>query len=174
MKRSIMLAVAAAVFFGGQFALGADKQVALGGDKPSSEKQLRFNLRLLEGDPLGSPEAGTVKVLTKPLLIACENQPFSFDCGTLVPVTHDGGVQYVKTGQTVKGKPSAVKDGKIDLDVTFSNTTFKGNPEHFQLQTESTRTTTSLRLGEMVKLRCGKGSADKQTWVELSVEEIKP
>jgi hypothetical protein len=45
--------------------------------------------------------------------------------------------------------------------------------DHIQLHSESMRTITTVRLGEVVQLRWGKGSADRQAWVDLSVEEVK-
>jgi hypothetical protein len=75
----------------------------------------------------------------------------------------------------IEGRPGAVKNGKVRLDITLSNTTIgERTEERFQLHSESTRTITIVRLGEVVKLRWRKGTADKQTWVELSVEEVKP
>ncbi len=72
-------------------------------------------------------------------------------------------------------KSSTVKRGTIRLDLTLSNTTVgKRTKERIELNSESTRIIATVKLGEVVKLRWGKGTADKQTWAELSVEEIKP
>jgi hypothetical protein len=166
MKWSMTLA-AAVLFVGGQGVPG--------GDHTSSMKQLQFNLRVFEGDPLGSREAGTLKVVAEPRLITLEKGSFSFVSGGEVAVTGIDGVQFVQSGRVLEGKPEAVKDGKIRLDITLSNTTVgKRTQEHIQLDTETSRTITTVRLGEVVKFRWGKGSADKQAWVELSVAEIKP
>jgi len=168
MKWSITLAVAAAMFVG--------SQAAPGGDKPSSRKQLEFYLRCFEGDPLGTREAGTIKVVAEPRIVTLENQPFSIVSGGEIAVP-DGakGVQFVPVGRKMEGKHSAAKDGRVRLDITVSNTTVgEGTEERFQLHSETTRTITTVRLGEVVKLRWGKASADRQAWVELSVQEVKP
>lgn len=166
MKWSMTLA-AAVLFVSGQGVPG--------GDNRSSMKQLQFNLRVFEGDPLGSRETGTLKVVAEPRIITLEKRSFSFASGDEVAVTGSDGVQYVQSGQVLEGKPGAVKDGKIQLDITLSNTTVgKRTQGHIQLHTEMSRTITTVRLGEVVKLRWGKGTTDKQAWVELSVAEIKP
>jgi hypothetical protein len=167
MKWFLGLAVAAAMFVGGQGVPG--------GDKPSGGKQLQFNLRVFEGDPLGSRAAGTLKLLAEPRIVTLEKRSFSFVSGGEVAVTGSDGVQFVQFGRTLKGKPGAVKDGKILLDVTLSDTRVgKRIKEQIQLHTKTSRTITTVRLGEIVKFRWGKGSANKQAWVELSVEEVKP
>ena len=75
----------------------------------------------------------------------------------------------------VRKSQIARQNGKIRIDIKLSNTTIGERTEdRIQLHSESTRTMTTVRLGEVVKLRLGKGSAEKQTWAELSVEEVKP
>jgi hypothetical protein len=167
MKWSIALAIAAAMFVG--------SQSTLGGDKPSSGKQLLFNLRVCKGDPLGSREAGTLKVEAEPRLLTLENRPFSFVSGGEIAVTDGDSVEFVQSGWMIEGKAGTVKDGKVRLDITLSNTTVEERTEErIQLRTESRRTISAVRLGEVLKLRWGKGSAERQAWVELSVEEVKP
>jgi Flp pilus assembly secretin CpaC len=130
----------------------------------------------LEGDPLGSLEEGTLKVLAEPRLITLENQSFSFRSGGEVAIRDDSrSVVSVPFGRMIEGKSSTVKRGTIRLDLTLSNTTVgKRTKERIELNTESTRTITTVKLGEVVKLRWGKEAADKQIWAELSVEEITP
>jgi hypothetical protein len=147
-----------------------------GGDKHPPDKRLQFKLRAFGGDPLGSREAGTLKVLKEEQSFILEDLPFSFKPSVVfegqieAPSTHE----LVQLGKVLEGKIGAVKDGKFLLDVTLSNTTIGDRKDHFQVHTESTRTITTLRLGEVVKLRWRDGSADRQTWVELSIGKNKP
>lgn len=84
-------------------------------------------------------------------------------------------MRFVPFGWMITGKPGAIKDGKVRLDITLTNTTVgQRNEGRTQLHTESMRTITTIRLGEVLKLRWGKGNADRQAWAELSVEEVKP
>ena len=41
--------------------------------KPEDPRQILFHVRILEGDPLGSVERGTVKVLSRPLIRMLDN-----------------------------------------------------------------------------------------------------
>src|SRR5688500_17591060 len=93
-----------------------------GNDQPSPRTRLHFRLSIYEGDPLGSREAGTLKVLAEPILVTEENQSCSFNSGGEVPVGADGQVQYLPFGRMIKAKPGSVKDGKIPIDITLSNT----------------------------------------------------
>jgi hypothetical protein len=147
-----------------------------GRDKPASAKQIQFSLCIFEGDPLlGSREAGTLKVLAEPRVTTLENRPCTLISGGEIPVREGAQVEYVEYGTKFQCKPGLVKDGKIRLDLTVSNVTVGEKTEkRIQLTTESTRTITTVRLGEVIKIRVGQGSADKQVWAELSVDEVQP
>jgi hypothetical protein len=167
MRWSIALVFVAAMLVG--------SQPTAGGDQPPQGKQLQFNVRVFEGDPLGSREAGTLKVLAEPRLVTLQNRTFSFVSGGEIPITDGENVQYQPFGRMIEGKAAAVKDGKVRLDISLSNTTIGERTEgRIQLHSESTRTITTVRLGEVVKLRWRKGGTEKQTWAELSVEEVQP
>ncbi|MFO0817987.1 MAG: hypothetical protein U1A77_08600 [Pirellulales bacterium] len=167
MRWSIALAFVAAMVVG--------SQSKASGDEPSSGKQLQLNVSVFEGDPLGSVEAGTLKVSAEPCLVTHENRLFSFVSGGEIAVTDGEGVQFVPFGWMIAGKTGATKDGKVRLDITLTNTTVgQRNEGRTQLHTESTRTITTIRLGEVLKLRWGKSNADRQAWAVLSVEEVKP
>ena len=159
MRWSITLAFAAAMLVGDHSQAGGDKSLPI--------KQFLFKLRVYEGDPLGSVEAGTLKLLAEPTLVTLENGSITFAYGGGEPAIPAGfkDMKFDQMGRMIKGTPVAVKDGKIRLDITLSNTTVgKGTEKHIQLNTESTRTITTVKPGEVVKLRWGKGSADKQVW----------
>jgi hypothetical protein len=169
MKWSVTLAFAAALLVG--------SQSTAGGDKHSAAKQFQVNLVVFQGDPLGSLEARTLKISDERRLVIRENRPFSYDVsGHVIEIPDKAeGEQFVQFGRKLEGKAGVVKDGKVRLDITLSNTTFgERTGDSIQLQAESTRTISAVRLGETVKLRWAKGSADRQTWIELSVKEVKP
>jgi hypothetical protein len=168
MKWSTALTFAAAMF--------ASSQRVAGGDKPPAGRQLQFNLRVFEGNPFCSRGAGTLKILAEPRLVTLEDRPFSFICGSEIAVSKDAsGVQFVQAGLRIDGKPGTIKDGKVRLDVTTSNTRVEeGTEAHKQVHTERTRKIIMMQLGAVVMFRWGKGSADRQRWVELSVEAVKP
>lgn len=167
MRWSIVLVIVAAVLVGSQFLRG--------NDQPSPGQQLQFKIRVLEGDPLGSVETGTLKVLAEPCLVTLENRPFRFLSGGEVAVQEGEQVQFHPFGWMIEGKPGAVKNGKVRLDITLSNTTLgERTEERIQLHCESTRTIATVGLGEVVKLYWRTRGDKPQAWAELSVEEFKP
>jgi hypothetical protein len=167
MKWLVASALAAMVFAGSRFTFGANE--------PAPERQFLLHMRVSEGDPLGSREAGTLKVLAEPNVVALAGHPFSVLSGGEITITdHDGTKIPQFFGLKVEGKAGAVDDGKVRLDLTLSNTTVREQTEQrVQIHTESMRTIATVRLGEVVKFHWGKADSDRQAWMELSVEEFK-
>jgi hypothetical protein len=146
------------------------------GDNAVAPKQLQFNLRVYEGDPLGSIDAGTLKQHCDTRLVTLENRPATLVAGGELPVTHDGtSVEHIPFGRTAELRPGKVHDGKVHLDIQLTNTTVAANTkEQTELRTESARTLRTVKFGETVKLRWPGASAGKQVWVEFSVDAIEP
>lgn len=140
--------------------------------KPS--KALLIKVHVFQGDPAGSREAGTLKLLAEPALVTIEGRSFSFRVGGEIPVADGNALEFVATGLSVDGKAGKVTDGKVRLDLTLASTTGEQLKERTQFQTESLRSIATVRLGEVVKLRWNSPNGDKQkTWMELTVEEAK-
>ena len=167
MKWFMTLAVAAAMVVCGSPALGD-------GVPAGAKKEILCHVRICKGDPLGSREAGTVKVCQQPKLVTRENQPATFISGGEMPVKDGDAAIFVPFGTSVFLKPGSIKDGKIRLDVNVSITTADALADRAQFHTESTRSISTVRLGDVLKIRCGRGTADSQTWIELTVEEVHP
>lgn len=153
----------------------------LSGAKPEQQpgnRQLMFKVRVLEGDPLGSREAGTIKVLTEPTVVTTENRPFSLVAGGEVPFNDlEGSIQWIEKGLKMKGKPGIVEDGKVRLDLTLSHTVVEHrSDDRLQLSTTETRVISTVKLGEVSRFRVGKTDSkpDQQHWVEITPELISP
>src|SRR5262245_54869051 len=164
MRSAFVLALAALLLTGGH--LVAD-------DKQPAAKQLLFKLSVLEGDPLGSRQANTQRSLAEPNLVSLEEQQFTFLAGGDLPVPMENfkEVHFVRFGLLIEGKAGKVKDGKVHLDLKLSMSTKpEGRTEEpIQIHTESIQTLSTVKLGEVLKQRVGKGTFDKQLWVELTV-----
>src|SRR5262249_17076975 len=144
------------------------------GEERPARKQLQFKLSVREGDPLGSPETNTQRILAEPTIVALEDQSFTFQAGgqLLVPVLGElqerGAVPF---GIEIKSKAGSVQDDKVRGDITVSNSVRADHSDdRAQVYTESTRLTRTVQLGQVVKFRVGKGTVDSQTWVELTVQ----
>jgi hypothetical protein len=147
---------------------------SIAGDPLAAPKTLQFNIRVYEGDPLGTPESGTLKVLADTRLVTLENRPASLVMGGELPLARDGkNIEYVQFGRTLECKPVMARDGKVHVDVNFSNTTVAANTtERIDLHAESARTLTTMKPGESLKLRWPGGTPEKQAWAELTVNVI--
>ena len=131
--------------------------------------QFQLDLVILQGDPLGSREAGTLKVLAESKLVAREKRPASFLTGGQV---FSGG-EFVDFGHKITVVSERAEDGAIRLHVVLEYTELQDQTEDSaSFQTSQRRYTRAVKPGESVKLRWGKQS-ERQTWVELSVREVE-
>jgi RNA polymerase sigma factor (sigma-70 family) len=143
---------------------------------PKAPRQVQIRLRVWEGDPQGSREAGTLKILAQPTLGVLEGRPFSFLDGgeQAVPAGADK-IQFVEFGHSIRGtaRPGE-KPGTVFLDVTFENTTIpEQSVDILRVNSESTRMLGTFKVGEVVKLDGPKSAAGRQLWAELVVEKVE-
>jgi Flp pilus assembly secretin CpaC len=166
MKRVSLFVLAATLIISGHHAIGGEKQ--------SSDKQVRVNVSIWEGDPLGSEEEGTLKRVAQPTLVTLDGRHSSFMIGGEI-VVPDGRkkVRFADHGVKMEVSPVLVDDGKIELTLTLSNTTLDKNTERrIQLHSESTQAIETVKQGEVVKLRLINRPGDKQLWAEVSAQEV--
>jgi hypothetical protein len=144
------------------------------GDNAAAPKQLQFNVRMLQGDPLGSVEAGTVRVLADTRLVTLEKRLASLVSGSEIDVRRDGNtMETVQIGHVMEIRPGAAQGGKVRLDITLRYTSVAANHgERTDLHTQSHRVLTTVKVGELLKLRWPGATAEKQVWVELSADEV--
>jgi hypothetical protein len=144
--------------------------------QPEGQRQVTIRLSVFEGDPHGSREAGTLKILAEPCLRTREGGTFSLLSGGEQAVS-DGAdkVQFVQFGHSIRGTAKRGKEaGTVFLDVTFDNSTIPERSEDvLRVNSEGTRTLGTFKVGEVVTLRLPKGAGERQTWAELVVENVK-
>jgi hypothetical protein len=152
--------------------LGAS--VATAGTRDEAPPQITFKLRVFESDPLGSPEAGTVKVLADSRLTTLEHRPFTFVTGGELPIPGKAGaIDYIPVGRSLQCVPTLLPDGRLRLDITLANAEVVDRSEdHTELRTQSMRRIMPAKTGEILKLRWPGGTAERQSWVELSAQLI--
>jgi hypothetical protein len=127
--------------------------------------------KVCQGDPLGRVEDGDVKVLGSISGATVPNSNVAFNI-------RQTGVLEVEGGQIVSGyfmwtdfEPAA--DGKIRLRLTLEHTGVQeDSPKETVVCTSRKRHDRVIKDGETVRLRWGK-SADRDTWLELTVQEDK-
>jgi hypothetical protein len=164
MRRCIGLVFVAAMIVG--------THAAAAEDNPPPPKLLQFTVRIFEGDPLGSPKAGTLTLLADARLTTLENRSASVATGGEILVRDVA--KPVEIGLRLDLNPRVVKDGKVCVDLTMSHTAVgEKTNDRTQFHTHTTRTITTIKLGEVVKVRWSDGGADKKSWAELSVDKIQ-
>jgi hypothetical protein len=142
--------------------------VVSAGDAPAKARQFQIDLSVRQGDPLGSPEAGSLEVLAERKLITSEKQAAKFVQGAEETI----GDEVIRIGRTIRVTPERAEKGQIRLDVVMEKTDLLEESEDTaQWQTTQSRYTRWLKPGQVLKLRWGKVSG-QQTWVELTVCEV--
>jgi hypothetical protein len=139
-------------------------------DAGAEVRQFVIDFRLLQGDPLGSPEKGTAQVLTQPSMRLLEMQEGRMFVGARVKV--DG--KRLDVGYSFRAVAASAPGGKVRLRVTVEATDVVENPADRQpvVRTVVERTTfhREAKLGEMLRVRVGR-RGPKETWVELRAQE---
>jgi hypothetical protein len=167
MRTSILLAVVAALVFVGDSPTGETK-------KPAA-KRVTLTLSVYEGDPQGTLEAGTIKLLSMPTVTTHEGRAAIMRSGGKVPIFHGDEVEWAHTGTSFSVCPGKVRDGKVDIDIEFELAAADCCTEdRTQISKTVTRLATKVKLGETVKIQTGKKTGKDQRWAELLVEEAKP
>jgi hypothetical protein len=133
-------------------------------------RQFQIDLRLLRGDPRGSPEQGTAEVLTRPTLQMLEKQEGRVFVGQEVRVA--GAV--LEVGNSFRAVAESAAGGKVRLRVTVEMSEVIENPATRMpaaVRTERATFTREVKPGEKLRVRLGK-RAGKETWVELRAREV--
>lgn len=144
-----------------------------GQEKPA-ECQYLIQARVCEGDPLGSVEAKTIRVLAEPTLVTTENRTATMSLGENIALREGSpSATNVQVGRTLECTVAGGADGKVDVDLLVANTTLDERTETRCLaHTQSTRMIATIALGEVIKLRYQTSeSRDSETWLELTIEE---
>jgi len=142
-------------------------------EKGRPVKRLEIKMGVYEGDPLGSREAKTIRTLAEPTVMTIENESFASVSGGVIPLQMADGVHVIPVGVVIEGRLFNPKDGKWQMDLTASmSKTNQLAEDNLQLQSESTRTFTRVRAGDVTKIRIGQANGTNQRWVELRVTEV--
>jgi hypothetical protein len=129
-------------------------------------EQYQINVSVLQGDPHGSREAGTLKVLAEPTLVTRVGQEASYLSGGKAPV--DG--ESVEFGNKLRVFVEAVGEAvrlKLSLEHTVLLESGEGTT---RLRTDRALYTKMVKPGEVLTL--GWGRPSERMWVEVSVNKL--
>jgi hypothetical protein len=123
-----------------------------------------------QGDPNGSVEKGTIKVLAAPRVSVAENQEAISILGgkTKIGEQDVSFGQYLKVRVTRKGKGAVTVSGVIEVSAI-------GTPVQDALEREarSIYFERTVKLAETNRLRTANW-AQGRVWLELRVDEVEP
>jgi hypothetical protein len=162
------------VFLLAILALGLANQ-GFGDEDPLLGKGVTLQFRVLQGDPFGSEQAGTAKLLTRPMIMTREGCTALCQIDSEPHVSVGGFQKPVAIGRRIEVTPWDLRNGKVSVDLTIEDTRLihKGEAE-LQVQTRSTRTMGRYPLGQPIKINCGEVAPGEQQWAEVTPEEYKP
>lgn len=139
-------------------------------------KQLLIKVQVKSGDPNGSVEAGTLKILSAPQIVTVENRQAQLMVGGQVPLVDEPSrdEDYAPIGLRVDIRPGKIDDGKVRLNFKLENShevAVNGQPTR-TIESRSVQTVLVAKLGEKLKLG-GLTQNNEQQWIEVTVEECK-
>jgi Flp pilus assembly secretin CpaC len=136
----------------------------------------QIEARVCEGDPNGSREAGTLKMLANPTLVTRDGHAADFNVGgELAALTPEGAVQYVEFGTLVSVLARRVDDTWVHLDMKVEKTDRTDDPDPSMLKVagHTSRTVGKFKLGEPVRMMLDKGDG-KKLWCDVTVTVANP
>jgi hypothetical protein len=145
-------------------------------DEPDPPLLHQINVSVQSGDPLGSREAGTIKLHAQPVIVTVDQQTATFMTGDGIEVS--GNTMCVNWDDKTQGfwlrvTPARQQDGSIQLSVEMiQKKVVDRDGQDVSFQIDQSRYTRMVQLDEVVRLRVGK-IGDTETWVDLSVTEYK-
>jgi hypothetical protein len=132
-----------------------------------------IKLRICEGDPSGSVEKGTLKVISSPAMITNGLRPARLQVGGELEVPGDDDAR-LDFGIIVDFTPQGIADGKIraKIDCEVTEPMKDGNGEQVGVSGRVLRTSGLFTPGKTVKLTSSRDGKGSSTWVEVTLDIV--
>jgi Flp pilus assembly secretin CpaC len=142
----------------------------------AEKEQFQFEVRVCEGNPDGSREAETLKVLASPTLVTLDGATADFNIGGEVPIP-DGARSHTRKqfgthlSVTAKDRNCAT----VFLDASLETTSLASGPDDrlAQLNGRTAKTAGRVRFGEPVRIMLDQGDG-KKLWCDVTVTVANP
>jgi len=152
MSRFLLLLVG--LMFTGTVASGADYEI---------------DCKLWKGDPKGSRKDGTQKLASAPTLVVDSGAKASL----LVGGQHLIGGKLVNVGREVQLMPTDARGGCVKVSVILELHTVVGEGINRKIETKRELATSTVKLGETVRVKIAGEDPKKSDWVEVTVRQAK-
>lgn len=134
------------------------------------QRQVKLEVVIFSGDPLGSKEAGTLDELSRPTLMLTHKQTGFFQVG-----------EATGQGITFRATPQLRLDGKIGLNCetqlsrsyTTQITTAQGAYPATATDTQTAKAAVVVAPGKSHQVRLSAKSATEQTWIEVTATIVE-
>jgi Flp pilus assembly secretin CpaC len=142
----------------------------------AARDQFRFDVCICEGDPDGSREAGTLKVLASPTLVTPDGSTADFNIGGEAPVP-DGArsLTWKEFGTHLSVTAKDRNCATFFLDANLETTSVASGPDDrlVQLNGRTAKTAGRVRFGEPVRIMLDQGDG-KKLWCDVTVTVANP
>jgi hypothetical protein len=143
-------------------------------DQPGP-RQVRFDVRVCQGDPLGSRAEGTVKYIAEPSVVSSSGRSAVFRTGGAVGVLDpDGRPGQEWVGAAVELLPICQPGGTIWVGVNATHrweNAVQGQPGRPTFTEQGCRQARFVTPGETFRFRISADSPKFQTWAEVTVRQ---
>lgn len=141
-------------------------------------KEFLIDVRVCQGDPLGSREAGTIRYLAEPKVVTRSGRPAFFMAGGHTPINGAGGkLVFEETGVRTEILPIAYSNGVVWAEVSTTLRAVSvglGNAEMPGFTEQTRRESRVVSPGETFRIRVAADSPASQTWVEVTIRDQPP
>jgi type II secretory pathway component GspD/PulD (secretin) len=137
--------------------------------------QFQFDVRICEGDPDGSQEAGTLKILSTPRIVTLDGREFNFNVGGVSTADAEDARELVEFGTRLSILPRSVDDQTVFIDARFENTkpTSASASGVLNLVGKSFRMIGKVKLGEPTRMMLDQRDC-KKLWCDVTITKAKP
>jgi hypothetical protein len=140
--------------------------------EPARTKQYVIEIRVCQGDPLGSKAEGNLEILSHPTIGTVEGEAAQCMIGQKLAGVDANDPDFA--GIAINVRPVGQKDGAVRLAIGCKVSDVVEQSEfHMETRVLSARRILDVRVGETFKMRIKGQSATDQTWLEGKVKESK-
>src|SRR5262249_685458 len=125
-------------------------------------KQYQINMVIMRGDPRGSREAGTIKIVAEPNVVTLAKRPATFISGGEFPLEVDNGVDFVPFGISLTVAVEAIRGDKIQVKLKAAHRQVEEINGRVTFHSITTHSAVTARLGESIRVQISKGGGTDQ------------
>jgi Flp pilus assembly secretin CpaC len=132
-----------------------------------SAQDYEIKINLYQGDPTGSREAGTIRLVSAPEMVTKSAEDASLLVGGQVAI----GAKTVPVGRQVHINAKDAGEGAVRVKLILENSVLVG-AKGAQVVSTKSETTAVVQSGSKIRLELGEDAKNKH-WVEVTISKLK-